>query len=100
MELEHFGAPNELVSWAHFFAEDEVRHARICLNRARVLGASFESSCVLDALDGHTMELEHRPQPFAERTAVDGCIGETVSLFMCDKQANLFRETDAEAYRL
>lgn len=74
LELMALGAPLDLLDGVARAQADEVRHARLCLERAAALGARVE----LGALP---TEVPERRTPFAVAlgVALEGCVNETVS---------------------
>lgn len=81
------GAPPELVEQAHVAAMDEIRHARLCFALASAYSGRSLGPGPLDL--GDTFEIERALSPLCVATALEGCIGETLSAIEAERCAEL-----------
>src|SRR5687767_7977533 len=90
------GAPARLVRDAHRSALDEVRHAEACFALASAFGGRPLGPGPL-SLAG-ALELSADLESFARRTALEGCIEETIGACVLAEQ--LARATDPAVRRV
>jgi hypothetical protein len=95
LELMKLGAPARLVRDAHRSALDEVRHAEVCFALASAFDGHPVGAGPLGL--GAALELAADVEGFARRTAIEGCIEETVGACVLAEQ--LSRATDPAVRR-
>jgi len=88
------GAPPELIEQAHVAAIDEIGHARLCFALASAYAGRTLGPGALD-LEG-ALEVDHTLSGLCAATAVEGCIGETLSAIEAGRCAELATDQAAK----
>ncbi|HKP56311.1 MAG TPA: hypothetical protein VJV78_06315 [Polyangiales bacterium] len=86
-ELEHYGAPRELIAAARLAAADEVRHARATARLARRFGGVPRAPRIR-SLPVRSLEI------FALDNATEGCVRETFGALVGHHQAAMARDAE------
>lgn len=81
------GAPPELIEEAHVAAIDEVRHARLCFALASAYAGRSLGPDALDLRDA--LDVDGTLAALGAATALEGCIGETLSAVEAERCAAL-----------